>query len=202
MELSAKVVSLHEALALAKIEHAIGGAIALAYCIEEPRATRDVDINVFVGVKLAREVFEALPRGVAWNERDLARCTRDAQIRLHWGEHPVDIFFMEHEFLVDARRHVVTVPFERAHIPVLGCVHLAVLKAFFARSKDWTDIEFMIQAGLNVAEVARWLTLLLGPNDERIARLHELVRTLVPVEEPNFRRILNESRRTRDLPSI
>ena len=38
-----------------------GGAIALAYCTLDPRGTRDLDFNVFVGAERAREVFAALP---------------------------------------------------------------------------------------------------------------------------------------------
>ncbi len=44
-----KVLRLHKALKRRKLPHAFGGALALAYCTEEPRATRDIDVNVFVG---------------------------------------------------------------------------------------------------------------------------------------------------------
>ena len=47
--LAAKLVALHDALDEAAIPHAVGGAIALGY-YAEPRATIDVDINVFVPV--------------------------------------------------------------------------------------------------------------------------------------------------------
>ena len=42
-----KVTAIHQALEKAKVPHAIGGALALAY-YAEPRATIDVNINVFV----------------------------------------------------------------------------------------------------------------------------------------------------------
>ena len=42
-----KVLALSEALTAAGVDHAFGGAIALAYCTEDPRGTRDVDVNAF-----------------------------------------------------------------------------------------------------------------------------------------------------------
>lgn len=47
MNLDAKLLTAHNALAAAGIDHAFGGAIALAYCTGEPRATADLDINIF-----------------------------------------------------------------------------------------------------------------------------------------------------------
>jgi hypothetical protein len=43
-----KVLALSEALTAAGVAHAFGGAIALAYWTEDPRGTRDVDVNAFV----------------------------------------------------------------------------------------------------------------------------------------------------------
>lgn len=37
-----KVLALSEALTAAGVDHAFGNAIALAYCTEDPRGTRDV----------------------------------------------------------------------------------------------------------------------------------------------------------------
>ncbi|MGQ0465928.1 MAG: hypothetical protein ACT4QG_11470, partial [Sporichthyaceae bacterium] len=41
-----KVVSIHEALDDAGIAHAFGGALALAFHVEHPRATADIDVNI------------------------------------------------------------------------------------------------------------------------------------------------------------
>lgn len=46
--LAERLLAVHDALADARLPHAIGGAIALGYCTEEPRGTRDLDVNVFV----------------------------------------------------------------------------------------------------------------------------------------------------------
>ncbi|MHB8513372.1 MAG: nucleotidyl transferase AbiEii/AbiGii toxin family protein [Actinomycetota bacterium] len=62
IELAEAVFALHDSLATARIPHAFGGAIALAYCINEPRATRDIDLNIFVGLDRVDETIAALPK--------------------------------------------------------------------------------------------------------------------------------------------
>ena len=76
----------------AGVPHAFGGAIALAYCTEEPRGTRDVDINAFVPADQPEPVLAALPSGgrvPASTPRTLAA---DGQVRLWWDDTPVDLF--------------------------------------------------------------------------------------------------------------
>ena len=85
--LTDKVVALDQALTEAKIDHAFGGALALAY-YAEPRATVDVDINVFVAPEMHDAVFAALsPLGVE-RPADAERLVRDGQSRWRWGPNP------------------------------------------------------------------------------------------------------------------
>ena len=42
------MVRAHEALDSAGMRHAFGGALALAWCVEEARGTQDIDLNIFV----------------------------------------------------------------------------------------------------------------------------------------------------------
>ncbi|MDQ1395101.1 MAG: hypothetical protein QOG64_360, partial [Acidimicrobiaceae bacterium] len=42
--LAERLLVVHAGLDGARIPHAFGGAIALAYCTEEPRGTRDIDV--------------------------------------------------------------------------------------------------------------------------------------------------------------
>lgn len=88
-----KLLALHDTLAAAGVAHAFGGAIALAYCTEDPRGTRDVDINVFVDATAAQPVLDALPPGVAVPADTAGRIADDGQIRLWWDDTPVDLFF-------------------------------------------------------------------------------------------------------------
>src|ERR1700757_3196305 len=87
-----QLLAVHDGLDAAGIPHAIGGAIALGYCVLEPRGTRDVDVNVFLGPERAREVFAAMPRGVEFSGAQLESAERDGQVRLRWGVTPVDLF--------------------------------------------------------------------------------------------------------------
>ena len=171
----------------ARIPHAFGGALALAFHIEEPRATRDIDVNVFVGADRARAVFDALPDGVAWDEDDLARVTEEGQIRLFWDETPVDLFFSTHVFHDEAALNIERVPLDGTTIPILGATELVVFKAFFNRTKDWADIEAMIEArDADVHRALGWLVDLLGADDPRVERLQALLARRPSGDEPRF----------------
>ena len=181
MTLAEKLLALHRALSSKEIEHAFGGAIALAYWTLEPRGTRDIDVNVFVPAHECEPVLAALPSDIAHDEDSVEAIRRDGQIRLWWGDTPVDLFF-DYEPLHDqAARGRRTVPFEGDAIPVLGPVELAVFKAMFDRTRDWADIEAMVAAGnLDVDAVRDELERLVGSADERIARLDEALRRARP----------------------
>ena len=79
------------------------------------------------------------------------------------------------------------VPFDGASIPILGATELTVFKAFFDRTKDWADIEAMIDAGsVDIHAALGWLVDLLGGDDHRVARLRRLLDRKPPTEEPRF----------------
>jgi hypothetical protein len=173
--LTAKVLALHESLAAADLDHAFGGALALAFCTAEPRGTKDIDLNVFVGIDRLDDVLRALPDGVAASGADVAQLTREAQARLWWDETPVDLFLANHPFhdQVAANRRVV--PFAGVDLPVLSCPDLAVFKAFFARPKDVVDVASMVAIGsIDLGHLESAVTAFLG--DERhvfLARVGE-----------------------------
>jgi hypothetical protein len=176
--LAERLLAITAALRGARLPHAFGGAIALAYWTQEPRGTRDLDVNVFVGPEQARAVLDVLGAlGVASGPGDAATIARDGQIRLWWDDTPVDLFFDYAEVHHAAARHVRTVPFAGFGIPVLGPVELAIFKAMFDRTKDWADVEAMLVAQtLDADDVHRGLALMLDPDDPRFARLDEAVR--------------------------
>jgi len=62
--LADKIVEVHNALAKAELPHAFGGALALAWCTQAARATIDIDVNLFVSVDQAADVFAQLPQAV------------------------------------------------------------------------------------------------------------------------------------------
>jgi hypothetical protein len=171
-ELGDQLLAIHDGLDAAAIPHAIGGAIALGYCTLEPRGTRDVDVNVFVGPERARDVLAALPEGVEFSGVDLEHIERDGQVRLRWGLTPVDLFLSVLPFHDHVEAHIRMVPFERHTIPVLDCTALAVFKAMFDRPRDWVDIEAMVEArAVDLDAAIRWVSDMAGADSAAVTKL-------------------------------
>jgi hypothetical protein len=173
--LAKRLHAIHDALSGADLPHAFGGAIALAYCTEEPRGTRDLDVNVFVAPSRAVEVLAALPAGAAVAAADIETARSDGQVRIWWEDTPIDVFLDVHRFHDEAAAGVRQVPFAGREIPVLDCTTLVVFKALFDRTKDWADIEAMADAGAaDLGEAREWVVRMLGRGDpiaERLATL-------------------------------
>jgi hypothetical protein len=170
-----KMLAMHAHLRDAGIDHAFGGALALAWCTQQARGTIDLDVNVFVEPARTDETIAALPEGVIATARDRAQLLRDGQARLWWGATPVDIFLNTTDFHEEVAGRVRWEPFSGATLPFLACEDLAVFKAFFNRTRDWADLEAMRDAGtLDVPAVAGVLATFLSGDDERVARLLSL----------------------------
>jgi hypothetical protein len=167
-----RIVALERALS--GIRHAFGGALALAY-YAEPRATIDIDCNVFVPV--ARYADVAVPLLALGVEADApeakAAAERDGQTRVMWDETPIDLFFAYDAFHDAAAAASRVVPFADTTISILGPEHLIVCKAVFNRPKDWVDIDAIVEGGvaLDVAEVLRWVGRIAGDTDPRYQRI-------------------------------
>jgi Nucleotidyl transferase AbiEii toxin, Type IV TA system len=158
---------------LSEIPHAFGGALALAY-YAEPRATVDVDLNVFLPTSDYLRVAERLIElGIdASSPRTLELVDRDGQVRVFWDDVPIDIFLSYdafHEAMAVARR---SVPFAGETIDVLSPEHLMVCKVVFNRPKDWIDLDAMLASGteLDPSEVLRWVARIVGDEDSRYSR--------------------------------
>lgn len=166
-----KIVALDEALDA--VPHAFGGALALAY-YADPRATVDIDINVFVPTVDPDPVLGPLRLLGADLSVDVdVVIGRDGQVRIGWLGTPIDLFFSYdpfHDAARDARRRV---SFAAGTIPILSAEHLTVCKVVFDRGKDWVDIDAMIDAGtvLDAAEVVRWVGRIAGDTDPRYTRI-------------------------------
>jgi len=93
------IVAIHHAFDRDRIPHAFGGAVALAYW-GVPRATIDLDINVFLSQDERTRVLDSLaPLFPIPNPADAERqLEHAAQVRLRWGTMPVDLFFSNSDF--------------------------------------------------------------------------------------------------------
>jgi hypothetical protein len=173
--LAGRLLEVHDALEEGGFPHAFGGAIALAYCTLEPRGTRDLDVNVFVAPSRVAEVFAALPDAVAISTANIEEAERDGQVRLWWQDTPIDVFLNTLELHREVARGVRMVPFMERMIPVLDCTSVAIFKALFDRTKDWADVEAMVEAGkIDIDEAVRWIEQVAGagaPEAQRMAAL-------------------------------
>ncbi len=179
MLLDEKVALLARALSGGRVPHAFGGAIALAY-YATPRGTSDVNINVFLPASAFERVLAVLsPMGVAPPTPGVRRTLdRDEQVRLHWDETPLDLFFSYtelHDACMARRREV---PFGPVPITILSAEDLAILEGLFARDKDWRDLREMLLAqarDFDAAYAIGWLERILAPQDERLVRFRALI---------------------------
>lgn len=177
-ELVEKLFRVHDALTNAGLAHAFGGAIALAYCVEEPRGTRDLDVNIFTPAPNAPTAFEALPDGIGVSAGDVEAAIRDGQVRLWWDETPIDVFLNSHPVHDAAAAAILWVPLLGREIPVLDCATLVVFKALYDRTKDWADIESVAER--SPADIDRALEMvndLVGPDTPISERLRALIRS-------------------------
>ncbi len=168
--LAEKVVLLHDALTGADVAHAFGGALALAYW-SEPRATHDIDCNLFVGADRVSEVGAALSALAPGCDLEPLDCVPEqGQARVWWGRTPIDLFFA-YDPVHDAFAAMATnQPFGDRTIPVLSGESLAVCKIVFNRPKDWVDLDALLTVmgpDLDLAVIDHWTAHLLPADDER-----------------------------------
>lgn len=174
-----RIETLCDALEGAAVPFAFGGATAYAFHVR-PRATTDIDMNVFVHESASGPVLDLLATlGVAVSTDARMRVQRDGQDRLPWDGIILDVFFATFEFLDEAGRRVERVPFNGRMIPILSAEDLTICKVTFNRPKDWLDLERLVALRSDTFDFAyahQWLRSILGDGDERIERFNALRR--------------------------
>jgi hypothetical protein len=171
-----KLLTIHDSLTKAALPHAFGGAIALAYCTEEPRGTRDLDVNIFADASKAEAILTRLPGAVTVRAEDVATVVRDGQARLWWDDTPVDIFLNNLPLHEAVAARVVWVPLAGREIPVLDCASLTIFKAMFGRTKNWADIEAIaVATPEDIEAAAATIADLVGEDDAAYRRLAALL---------------------------
>lgn len=179
MLLDEKLLAIERAFEDAGIPHAFGGANALAY-YAAPRATADIDVNVFVPSSQATRVLGVLGKlGASVVEaRHAEAIARDGQARVFWDKTPIDLFFSYDDLHESSMKRRRTVDFGGEEIHVLSAEDLVTYKAIFDREKDWRDIAEVIFASdepLDIDYVRGWLRRMFSEDDQRLARLERVV---------------------------
>jgi predicted nucleotidyltransferase len=167
------------------LPYAIGGAIALGF-YAVPRATIDVDVNIFLPPRqeFARVLATLGEAGfVAGEDADTLRnraCT-EGQFRGAIGGVRVDVFVPAIPFYAQLAARRREVPLLGRPIWIVGAEDLMVLKLMFFRRKDLADVEAVLREqapALDRGYVRRMLIDLVGPEDERVAALRGIEQDL------------------------
>lgn len=170
---------------------ALGGSIALGLW-GVPRATKDADINVFVGpdrhsalqALLERAGCGPAPERSEWSASDrdtFIAAANDGDVAvIYAGETRVDIFVPSIPFYDDAQRTVRRLPHPRGRpVPVLSPEALCVFKLLFFRDKDLVDLRRLVarqQSALDSAWVRARLADMFPGGDDRLVAWDAIVR--------------------------
>jgi hypothetical protein len=155
------------------IEYALGGALAYGqYGI--PRATNDVDVNVFVEPAGLAPVFAALRSlGIAVEEDAARRAAEDEGLFVvHLADYRIDVFTPSIDFSWEAARTRVRRTVDGQAVWFLSAEALCVFKLLFFRGKDIVDLERLVAVqgtAVDGGYVRARIVGLLGEDDPRVA---------------------------------
>lgn len=168
-----------DALEAEGVPYAIGGALALA-AWGFPRATNDVDIDLFVAPDELGEVFTVLER--LGCELDRQACSESARKRgdftVRFARMRIDFFVPSIAFYRSVEARVRDAPLGSAPAKYLSPEDLAVFKMLFFRTKDVLDVERLVGflgSAFDTGYVRASLVEIVGAEDPRIARWDRLV---------------------------
>lgn len=177
--LLAAVTTLIDALERGRMPYALGGAIAYS-AWAEPRATRDIDLNLWVDRDRLDEAFALLEAaGVTLDRGAATRAVAErGMFTGRRGEYRIDVFVPSVPFYAEALARRVRVKLAGRDTWVLSPETLAVFKLLFFRPKDVADVGRILEihgAGFDRAFVRRWLVAMVGEDDERVRRWDAVV---------------------------
>ena len=162
----------------ARISYALGGALAYGLWAV-PRATVDVDVNVFVGEDALDLVFRTLDSLGVRIDTSAARAqnARDGMFVGQWGLFRIDVFTPSIEFSWEAERTRTRHRVGEREAWFLSAETIAVFKLLFFRTKDLADLERLValRTELDVAWVRSRIVSMMGEGDERVTAWDRIV---------------------------
>ncbi len=179
-DLTAATSQLVHALEASPLVYALGGALANAVW-GVPRATLDIDLNIWCETSLLPETLaRLLSIGVEGDlETAVARAAADGVAYLRWQGIRLDVFVPSIPFYDEALRTRV-----RIDVPdlgptwVLSAEALCVFKLLFFRPKDLIDIEKIARVrgpALDSQYVLDEVRAMVGDDDPRVARWTDIL---------------------------
>jgi hypothetical protein len=174
-----------------EMKTAIGGAIAYGFW-GDPRGTKDVDLNVFIGEPRYAELQALIeksglgpdPTRTAWTFEERARFVtrcREGAVAVAYREGiRVDFFVPSIPFYDEAERTIRRVdhPSGRS-VPILSAEAISIFKLLFFRDKDLVDLRRIVARqgkALDQAYVRRQLEIMFPEGDERLETWDAIVR--------------------------
>ncbi|MEW5739620.1 MAG: nucleotidyltransferase [Myxococcota bacterium] len=158
--------------------YAIGGALALAQH-GFVRATKDVDVNVFVPAEQIQSLLGTLERAGLSIERDAGKKALDEGWFSAWqGSVRIDLFVPSIDFSWEALKSRQRLPLLGEQFWFLAPEALCVFKLLFFRTKDLADLERLVQSPspLDRAAVRSAIAGMMGEDDERVRAWDDIVR--------------------------
>ena len=161
------------------IRYGIGGALALGIW-GAPRATKDVDVTVFVPESELSRVIDTLERaGVMVDRLSAAKdVSRIGMFKGRLGVTFVDVFMLGHPQYEAMQARLQSVADEHGTLSVISPEDLMIHKLVFGRGKDTTDLERLlaVRPTMDITYVRSWLVQMVPAGDKRLEVLDDLER--------------------------
>lgn len=154
------------------IPYAIGGAIAYS-AHSAPRATNDVDLNLFIDdseVPKALAVLERLGINVD-RDKALRQIKERGDFTAFYKTMRIDFFLPAIPLSRSAANRLVTLELEGRPAKFLAAEDIMLFKLLFFRPKDQWDLEKMLafrHQDLDLDYIRRWLLDMVGAEDQRV----------------------------------
>lgn len=163
-------LTLAETLERHAMPYCLGGAIAYGqYGI--PRATKDVDINVFLEPDALTPLIVILQDlGLRFPADPAGDAAREGLVVAHWNGYRIDIFTPSIPFSREAERTKTYFQFDDRGAWFLAVEALCVFKLLFFRGKDLVDLERLLAVmgpQIDIAYVRHHIADMMGETDER-----------------------------------
>lgn len=170
--------ALARSLETSGVPYALGGALAYGVWAL-PRATKDVDLNLFVEAEHLSGALDALTSaGVTFDRLEAARLAAEDGMFIGWvGACRIDVFTPSIPFSWEALKTRVAVETGGTRVWFLSAEALSFFKMMFFRGKDLVDLERLIGSQgkkLDAPYVRGWLVSTMGEDDERVRKWDEL----------------------------
>ena len=160
------------------LPYALGGALAYGVWAL-PRATKDVDLNVFLAPPELDPALDALAAAGVGVDRDEARRKAEEEgLFVGWvGSCRIDVFTPSIPFSWEAMKTRVFIDAGPTRAWFLSAEALAFFKLMFFRGKDLVDLERLLGSQgkkLDAPYVRRWMVETMGEDDPRVKKWDEL----------------------------